>query len=143
MYSQPQNARPAGPDSHPQAMYNGAPGHPHPGAHGPSLPPFSSIDSMGPPRSQPTNVSSMRYNASDARARPQEGASAGSKRAAPPSSTVTSADSSEAEDDGGELPASGLVAPWEVLRGLADVAIERAAKVCPRNRDGSPDIRSG
>ncbi len=138
MYTQSQNARPAGPDSHPQAMYNGAPGHPHSGVHGPSLPPFSSIDSMGPPRSQPTNVSSMRYNASG---RPQEGASAGSKRAAPPSSTVTSADSSEAEDEGGELPASGLVAPWEVLRGLADVSIERAAKVGPRERDGSPDFR--
>ncbi|PIL31746.1 transcription factor [Ganoderma sinense ZZ0214-1] len=148
MYSQPQNARPAGPDSHPQTMYNGAPGHPHPGVHGPSLPPFSSIDSMGPPRSQPTNVSSMRYNASDARARPAEGTSAGSKRAAPPSSTVTSADSSEAEDDGGELPASGLVAPWEVLRGLADVAIERAAKenggeseAPSRARTSSPEPR--
>ena len=33
------------------------------------------------------------------------------------------------EEDDGELPASGLVAPWEVLRGLADVAIERAAQV--------------
>ncbi|KAI5835311.1 hypothetical protein K523DRAFT_411672 [Schizophyllum commune Tattone D] len=39
-----------------------------------------------------------------------------------------SADSSDQEDEAGdELPASGLVAPWEVLRGLADVAIERAA----------------
>ena len=44
-------------------------------------------------------------------------------------STETSADSSDEEEDGGELPASGLVAPWEVLRGLADVAIQRAAKV--------------
>lgn len=47
-----------------------------------------------------------------------------------PSSTVTSADSSDLDDeDNGELPAQGLVAPWEVLRGLADVAIEHAAKV--------------
>ncbi|KAL1748582.1 hypothetical protein HDZ31DRAFT_29427 [Schizophyllum fasciatum] len=39
-----------------------------------------------------------------------------------------SADSSDQEEEAGdELPASGLVAPWEVLRGLADVAIERAA----------------
>jgi hypothetical protein len=54
----------------------------------------------------------------------------GAKRTFPPSSNVTSADSSELEDeDNGDLPASGLVAPWEVLRGLADVAIERAAKV--------------
>jgi hypothetical protein len=43
---------------------------------------------------------------------------------------VTSADSSDLEDeDNGELPAQGLVAPWEVLRGLADVVSERAAKV--------------
>jgi hypothetical protein len=53
----------------------------------------------------------------------------GSKRTAPSSSNATSADSTDIEDDNGELPASGLVAPWEVLRGLADVAIERAAKV--------------
>lgn len=45
-------------------------------------------------------------------------------------SNVPSADSSDVEEeDNGELPASGLVAPWEVLRGLADVAIERATKV--------------
>jgi hypothetical protein len=55
----------------------------------------------------------------------------GFKRTAPPSSNsnATSADSTDIEDDNGELPASGLVAPWEVLRSLADVAIERAAKV--------------
>lgn len=86
--------------------------------HGTTLPPFSAIDSMGPPRSHPTNVSSMRYHP----------AASNSKRAAP-SSNVTSADSTDAEEDDGELPASGLVAPWEVLRGLADVAIERAAQV--------------
>ncbi|KAG6854237.1 hypothetical protein C0991_009255 [Blastosporella zonata] len=51
----------------------------------------------------------------------------GSKRQA--TSTAASANSSDLEDeDNGELPASGLLAPWEVLRGLADVAIERAAK---------------
>ena len=116
-------------------MYNnGAPGQQHPGAHGgPSLPPFSSIESMGPPRSQPTNVSSMRYNAADngrQQGRPHEVGS-GTKRGLPPPSAANSADSSDAEEEGGELPASGLVAPWEVLRGLADVAIERAAKVCP------------
>lgn len=105
--------------------------------HGPTLPPFSSIESMGPPRSQPTNVSSMRYNSSENAQssrqlqRPTNGAEAitGSKRVAPSSSNVTSADSSDVEDEDGELPASGLVAPWEVLRGLADVAIQRAAKV--------------
>ena len=44
-------------------------------------------------------------------------------------STATSADSSDGEEDAvGELPARGLLAPWEVLRGLADVAIQNAAK---------------
>ena len=43
-------------------------------------------------------------------------------------STATSADSSDVEEDAVELPAQGLVAPWEVLRGLADVATQRAAK---------------
>ncbi|KAI9069411.1 hypothetical protein FKP32DRAFT_1617242 [Trametes sanguinea] len=158
----PQNHRPAGPgDMHPQGpqsmMYNnGAAGQPHAGTHGPSLPPFSSIESMGPPRSQPTNVSSMRYNAADnarqpqgtaAAGRPHDGGS-GTKRGLPPSSAANSADSSDAEEDNGELPASGLVAPWEVLRGLADVAIERAAKengaeseAPSRARTASPEPR--
>ncbi|KAL0578601.1 hypothetical protein V5O48_003392 [Marasmius crinis-equi] len=74
----------------------------------PVLPPFSSIQAMGGTHHQ-GNVSS--------------------KRPAPGSSNVTSAASSDDEDeDSGELPASGLVAPWEVLRGLADVASERADK---------------
>ncbi|KAI0375206.1 hypothetical protein BV20DRAFT_1009380 [Pilatotrama ljubarskyi] len=153
----PQSHRPAGPgDMHPQGpppgmVYNnGATGQQHPGTHGPSLPPFSSIESMGPPRSQPTNVSSMRYNAADngrQQGRPQE-ASSGTKRGLPPPSAATSADSSDAEEEGGELPASGLVAPWEVLRGLADVAIERAAKengveseAPSRARTSSPEPR--
>ncbi|KAI0094371.1 hypothetical protein BDY19DRAFT_912476 [Irpex rosettiformis] len=98
-----------------------------PGSHGTTLPPFSSIESMGPPRPQPSNVSSVRYHAAEpGRSRSGPETSSGSKRAFP-SSTVTSADSTDAEEDDGELPASGLVAPWEVLRGLADVAIERAA----------------
>jgi hypothetical protein len=43
---------------------------------------------------------------------------------------VTSADSSDIDDEeNGELPAQGLLAPLEVLRGLADVATERASKV--------------
>ncbi|KAI0639613.1 hypothetical protein C8Q77DRAFT_1082056 [Trametes polyzona] len=149
--SVPQNHRPAGPgDMHtqgPNIMYNNGQ---HPGAHGPSLPPFSSIESMGPPRSQPTNVSSMRYNAADngrQQGRLQEGAS-GTKRGLPPPSAANSADSSDAEEENGELPASGLVAPWEVLRGLADVAIERAAKengaeseAPSRARTSSPEPR--
>ncbi|KAI8990468.1 hypothetical protein BD414DRAFT_483741 [Trametes punicea] len=154
--SVPQNHRPAGPgDMHsqgpPNMMYhNGSTGQPHPGAHGPSLPPFSSIESMGPPRSQPTNVSSMRYNAADngrQQGRPHD-AGPGTKRGLPPPSAATSADSSDAEEETGELPASGLVAPWEVLRGLADVAIERAAKengveseAPSRARTASPEPR--
>ncbi|KAH9948236.1 hypothetical protein B0H21DRAFT_848279 [Amylocystis lapponica] len=124
--------RPPGPSDmqhqSPNLMYPPPPPPPHgrTGPQGTTLPPFSSLETMGPPRSQPTNVSSLRHNAMH-RASNGEGPS-GSKRAAPPSSNVTSADSSDVDDEGGELPASGLVAPWEVLRGLADVAIERAAK---------------
>ncbi|KAG6911566.1 hypothetical protein DXG01_011868 [Tephrocybe rancida] len=72
----------------------------------------------------------------------------GSKRHA--TSAAASANSSDLEDeDNGELPASGLVAPWEVLRGLADVAIQRAAKengdssgTHSRARTQSPDRQS-
>lgn len=99
-------------------MYASGQGHQQGVSHGTTLPPFSSLETMGPPRSQHSNVSSVRYHPP----------ASGSKRAAP-SSNVTSADSSDVEEDDGELPASGLVAPWEVLRGLADVAIERAAQV--------------
>ncbi|KAJ3852861.1 hypothetical protein EV368DRAFT_82133 [Lentinula lateritia] len=89
---------------------------------GPVLPPFSSLQTLHP-------QSSVRFQGP-----PEEqarvGRQAGSnKRQAPSTSNVTSADSSDIDDDeNGELPASGLVAPWEVLRGLADVASERAAK---------------
>ena len=96
--------------------------HPQPS---PVLPPFSSIQTMGPPVSQ-------RYQSSDPISQrvPGNYPPSGSKRHVPPSSNVTSADSSDLEDeDNGELPAQGLVAPWEVLRGLADVVSERAAKV--------------
>ena len=112
---------------HPSNPYS--PQQVHPGQT--TLPPFSSIESLQG-RGQPTNVSSMRYIPSDQRQQPRangpEGAS-GSKRPAPASSAVTSADSTDAEEEADELPAQGLVAPWEVLRGLADVAIERAAQV--------------
>ncbi|KAJ3575974.1 hypothetical protein NP233_g731 [Leucocoprinus birnbaumii] len=98
---------------------------------GQMLPPFASIQAMGPGASQSNSASSTRYP--DQRTLNKQPV-AGVKRPAPPSN-VTSADSSDVDDDeNGELPASGLVAPWEVLRGLADVAIERAAK---ENGDGS------
>ena len=104
------------------------------------LPPFSSIGAIGTGNAQ--GPSTLRYlddsqRSHTGRSYPAS-APAGAKRIFPPSSNVTSAGSSEVEDeDNGELPASGLVAPWEVLRGLADVAIERAAKVstdAPRTR---------
>ena len=131
---------------HPPQLPPAYANYPHGGAQayssnsnsqGPVLPPFSSIQTMGPPGSQQSNLS-VRYHPADngqvprqmLRHHSQSNASS-SKRHAPPSSNVTSADSSDLDDEeNGELPASGLVAPWEVLRGLADVAIERAAKVC-------------
>ncbi|KAI0068301.1 hypothetical protein BV25DRAFT_1792927 [Artomyces pyxidatus] len=105
------------------------PYHIPPGMHPPMLPPISSMEPMGPPRPQHTNVSSMRnqYGDQPRHTGKQLSGVAGAKRSLPPSN-VTSADSSDVEDEDGELPASGLVAPWEVLRGLADVAIQRAAK---------------
>ena len=82
---------------HPNSIYS--PQQNHPGAT--TLPPFSSIETMG--RGQPSNVSSMRYAPADpqqqrARINGPETAS-GSKRAAPTASAVTSADSTDAEDD--------------------------------------------
>jgi hypothetical protein len=93
-------------------------------SQGPILPPFSSLQ---PGTTHQSNMSSVRYNSH--RDSTLSSAS-GSKRTAPPSSNVTSVNSSDNEDDdNGELPASGLVAPWEVLRNLANVAIQREAKV--------------
>ncbi|KAF8481051.1 hypothetical protein DFH94DRAFT_667683 [Russula ochroleuca] len=128
--------------------------HIPPGAH-PTLPPLSSMEHAGPPRPPPDNLSSVRHQHTDS-GHPRHfdkqpsvvGGSVAGKRPFP-MSTETSADSSDEDDDGGELPASGLVAPWEVLRGLADVAIQRAAKENgeasdpqSRTRSPSPDPRS-
>ncbi|KAH0838170.1 hypothetical protein J3R83DRAFT_6421 [Lanmaoa asiatica] len=89
------------------------------------LPPFSSIGAIGTvqgPSALPYLDNSQRSHGSR---NYHVSAPTGPKR----SSDITTSDSSEVDDDdNGELPASGLVAPWEVLRGLADVAIERAAK---------------
>lgn len=110
-----------------------------PGVH-PTLPPLSRMEQAGPPRPPPDNLSSVRHQHSDG-GHPRHydkqpnvlsGSIAGKRPF--PASTETSADSSDEEEDGGELPASGLVAPWEVLRGLADVAIQRAAKVSQSER---------
>jgi hypothetical protein len=128
-----------GNDLHPMSVssYNNYPGNVqqyNSGPQGPVLPPFSSIENMAPPGSQ-ANMSAVRYLPGDngqmqrqlSRHHNMTGAP-GPKRNAHRSSNVNSADSSDAEDDNnGELPASGLVAPWEVLRGLADVASLQAA----------------
>lgn len=116
-----------------------------PGAQGTTLPPISSFQDISGRQVPPSNVSSVRYH------HPGEGSitsprqhalkptsslhvSSGHrspKRKAAGSSNVTSSNNSDFEDDdNGELPSKGLVAPWEVLRGLADVAAERAAQVC-------------
>ncbi|KAI9513069.1 hypothetical protein F5148DRAFT_1158448 [Russula earlei] len=120
----------------------------------PTLPPLSSIDHMGP-RPQPDNLSSVRHQHTDNGhsrhfdKQPSVLGGTGAAKRPFPISTTTSADSSDEDDDGGGLPASGLVAPWEVLRGLADVAIQRAAKESgeasepqSRTRSPSPDPRS-
>jgi hypothetical protein len=106
----------------------------------PTLPPLSRMEQAGPPHPPPDNLSSVRHQHTDG-GHPRHydkqpnvlsGSIAGKRPF--PVSTETSADSSDEDEDGGELPASGLVAPWEVLRGLADVAIERAAKVSQSER---------
>ncbi|KAG6885401.1 hypothetical protein C0993_002134 [Termitomyces sp. T159_Od127] len=114
------------------ATHQGPHAYNHGSGQGPVLPPFSSISSMGPPTAQ-SNVSSLRYQAPENQhlhpmLRNQTShQTSGMKRHA--TSNAASANSSDVDDeDNGELPASGLVAPWEVLRGLADVAIERAAR---------------
>jgi len=112
--------------------------HMPPGVH-PTLPPLSRMEQAGP-RPPPDNLSSVRHQHTDG-GHPRHydkhpsvlsGSIAGKRPF--PVSTETSADSSDEEEDGGELPASGLVAPWEVLRGLADVAIQREAKVSQSER---------
>jgi hypothetical protein len=90
-----------------------------PSQHSAVLPPFSSIQT---PRYPSHSTDSQRPMPRFHNAPPP-----GSKRAAPANNP--SAHSSDVEEDGEGLPSSGLVAPWEVLRGLADVAVEQAAKV--------------
>jgi len=110
--------------------------HMPPGAP-PTLPPLSSIDHIGP-RPQPDNLSSVRHQHTDSGhsrhfdKQPSVLGGSGATKRPFPISTATSADSEDEDDDGGGLPASGLVAPWEVLRGLADVAVQRAAKASQR-----------
>lgn len=108
-----------------------------PGPHGTTLPPISSFPELS--RQAPSNVSSVRYHAEGSITSPRQHTAKGlhpspgqrsPKRKTAGSSNVTSSSPSDLEDDdNGELPSKGLLAPWEVLRGLADVAAERAAQV--------------
>jgi len=106
--------------------------HMPPGVH-PTLPPLSSIEPTGP-RAPSDNLSSLRHQHPDGGhprhfdKQPSVLGGPGVTKRPYPLSSATSVASDDDDDDGGELPASGLVAPWEVLRGLADVAIQRAAK---------------
>ncbi|KAF8519106.1 hypothetical protein BU17DRAFT_66051 [Hysterangium stoloniferum] len=114
--------------------------HHHHNMAGTPLPPPSDIV-MAPPRRQDSLTPQHHYHHRN----PSGGSGSGGKndngkRAAPSSSNVTSANSSdEEEEETSELPAEGLVAPWEVLRGLADAAAERAAK---ENGSSDPSSRA-
>ncbi|KAL5494991.1 hypothetical protein ACEPAI_453 [Sanghuangporus weigelae] len=127
----------------PNAPYSNAQGAIYPpGAQGPTLPPISTFQDISSRQTPQSNVSSMRYHSGESSmTSPRQHAlkpstslhvSTGQrspKRKAAGSSNVTSSNNSDVEDyDNGELPSKGLVAPWEVLRGLADVAAERAAQ---------------
>jgi hypothetical protein len=148
-YQPPPSQPSSGPYSHYSAQGQGYIGTGQ-SSQGPVLPPFSSIQTMGPPSSQQANVSSIRYDNGHAQSMSRQHGQPGSSRHASGSAPVTSADSSDIdEEETGELPDSGLVAPLEVLRGLADVATERAAKENgdssgpqSRARTPSPDRQS-
>ncbi|KAH8119924.1 hypothetical protein DFH11DRAFT_1557314 [Phellopilus nigrolimitatus] len=125
-----------------------------PGPQGPTLPPISTFQDIGR-QAPPSNVSSVRYHSGDGPlTSPHQHAAKTSslhlssgqrspKRKAAGSSNVTSSNTSDFEDDdNGELPSKGLVAPWEVLRGLADVAAERAAQESGENSESGSRQRS-
>lgn len=111
------------------------------GSHGPTLPPISSFQDITAARHAPTNLSSVRSHTegqnSPRHHGPKHPPSSGHhspKRKAGNSSNVTSSNTSDyGDEDDADLPEKGLVAPWEVLRGLADVAVEMAAQVSPTN----------
>lgn len=124
-----------------QALHHALPppgsGYPQgfPGVQGPTLPPISSLQSMGglgPPgvRFHPQDHIQQQQQQQQLHSHPHAPGVSSSLKRPISISAVTSADSSDVdEEDDGELPREGMVAPWEVLRGLADVAIERAKKV--------------
>ncbi|KAH8835706.1 hypothetical protein DL96DRAFT_1575298 [Flagelloscypha sp. PMI_526] len=97
-----------------QSSQHFSPGHSLSTSHQTQLPPLASLPGMGG-LSQSGSRIPFHHSTSYA----------GTKRSAGVSK-VTSPNSSDLEDeDGGDLPARGLVAPLRVLQGLADVAVER------------------
>jgi hypothetical protein len=140
MYPSP-TMRPNG-DSQTSQMSQGSPAYQQypmpPGGHPPMLPPISSMESTGP-RPQHDNVSSVRHQyAGNGHARhfskhPSVPIGSGTGKRPLAISTATSAESSDVEEDAADLPSQGLTAPWEVLRSLADVAIQKAAKASRRH----------
>ncbi|KAI0030204.1 hypothetical protein K488DRAFT_23891, partial [Vararia minispora EC-137] len=123
----PTASRPPDGPSGPYAQNNMPHGIP-PGMHPPMIPPFYNDPRGQQQQQQQQNLSSVRGSFEQQQQQSQgQPHQMGVKRGHPGSNAV-SAESSDVEDDNGELPASGLVAPFEVLRGLADAAIQRAAK---------------
>ena len=108
---------------------NNQPSSQHYGIHGQfnRNPVSSLIPNMGPSLSQVHDTSSMHYQQVDTRCSGLT--KQGSKRHTFTSNAISAYASDPDNDDGGELPSSGLIAPLEVLRTLADMAMEQAAKV--------------
>ena len=108
---------------------------------GTTLPPISSFPDINSRQLAQSNVSSVRYQSGDAvpgSPRQHTSKAAGyrspKRKAITASSNNTSSNNTEdEEDDNGELPSRGLLAPWEVLRGLAEVAAERSARVSSKS----------
>ena len=104
------------------------------------LPRILTLQESNASRPGPSSVASMRYHIDEeSPTLPQpdkrlaDFASGHVSQGKIPSSNITSSSTSDAEDDNsniGELPKKGMLAPWKVLRGLAEVASEMAAQAC-------------
>jgi hypothetical protein len=81
------------------------------------LPPISAFPQQGQPVTQHHHQQGAHSHA--------PGVSSSLKRPGLIVSTTTSGSSSDVEDDDGELTQRGMVAPFEVLRSLADVAVRQ------------------
>ena len=117
-------------------------------AQGTTLPPISSFSDVNSRQVAQSNVSSVRYQSGEAApGSPRHGTkpsgnlhsasgyrSPKRKAISANSDNTSSNNTDDEEDDNGELPIRGLTAPWEVLRGLAEVAAERSARVSQQFR---------